>query len=331
MTGQSGKGCLMCRRFQAVLLAIVSVGVLGSAGAQEYPAKAVRAIVGYPPGGAVDTNARLIGQKLSELWALPVVIDNRGGAGSTIGTAVAAQAAPDGYSFLVASPAHAINATLYRKLPFDTDTAFAPVTQLTTAPLVLLVHSSVAVGMVRDLVAVAREKPGMLNYGSSGSGTSVHLGGALFNMMAGTDIAHIPYSGGGPAIAALLAGTVHMMFAGIEGMGQVKSGKVKALAVTTPKRAVAFPDMPTVSESGLPGYEVEAWYGVYLPAATPRTIVNKLSRDINRVLQLADTKERYNKLGFTVVGSTPEQFAAFNRSEIEKWRRVINFANVQLE
>ena len=318
-----------------VLGLVISIMLLGSAQgiaqAQEYPTRSVRAIVGYPPGGAVDTNARLVGQKLSELWGQPVVIDNRAGAGSTIGAAVAAQAVPDGYSFLVASPAHAINATLYRKLPFDTETAFAPVSQLATSPLVLLVHPSILVRSVKELISLAKEKPGMLNYGSSGSGTSVHLAGALFNLVAGTDIAHIPYSGGGPAVASLLAGTVQIMFAGIEGMGQTKGGNLKALAMTTSKRATTFPEVPTVAESGLAGYDVEAWYGIYLPATTPRYLVNKLSRDVNRVLQAADTRDRFSKLGFTVVGSTPEQFAAFSHSEIEKWRKVINVSNIQLE
>ena len=321
--------------FGAAVRAVACAAVLGAlppcAVAQDYPVKPVRAIVGYPPGGAVDTNARRIGPKLSELWGQPVVIDNRGGAGSTIGTAAAAQAAPDGYSFLVASPAHAINATLYKKLPYDTEAAFAPVAELATSPLVLLVHPSVPANSVKELIALAKEKPGVFNYGSSGSGTSVHLSGALFNMMAGTGIAHIPYNGGGPAMTALLAGTTHIMFAGIEGMAQAKAGKLKALGVTTPKRAAAFPEVPTVAESGLPGYEVEAWYGVYVPAATPRAIVNRLNRDINRALQTADAKERYGKLGFTVVGSTPEQFAAFNKSEIEKWRKVVNFAKVEIE
>jgi len=303
----------------------------GVAQAQDYPTRAVRLVVGYPPGGAVDTNARLIGQKLSETWGQPVVIDNRGGAGSTIGTAAAAQAAPDGYTILVASPAHAINATLYKKLPYDTETAFATVAQVSTSPLVLLVNPAVPANNVRELIALAKDKPGTLNYGSSGNGTSVHLAGALFNMMAGTDITHVPYNGGGPAVTALLAGTTQIMFAGIEGMAQVRSGKLKALAVTTSRRAAAFPDVPTVAESGLPGYEVEAWYGMYVPAATPRNVIAKLNRDINTALNTADAKRRYNEMGFGVVNSTPEQFHAFNKAEIEKWRKVINFANVRLD
>jgi len=317
--------------FSALLLGAVVGGVAPVALAQDYPNKPVRAIVGYPPGGSVDTNARLLGQKLTELWGVAVVIDNRGGAGSTIGTAVAAQAPPDGYSFLVASPAHAINATLYKKLPYDTETAFTGVAQLTTSPLLLLVTTGLPVNALRELIALAKDKAGTLNYGSSGNGTSVHLAGALFNMMAGVNLTHVPYNGGGPAMTALIGGTTQIMFGGVEGIAHVKAGKLKVLAVSTPKRIAALPDVPTMAEAGVPGYEVEAWYGVYAPAATPKAVVNKLNADINKVLNTADGKERFAKAGFGVVSSTPEQFHAFTKAEIEKWRKVINFANVKLD
>lgn len=317
--------------FKAALLGALLTATAPAAMAQDYPNKPVRAIVGYPPGGSVDTNARLLAQKLTELWGVAVVIDNRGGAGSTIGTAAAAQAAPDGYSFLVASPAHAINATLYKKLPYDTEAAFTGVAQLTTSPLLLLVNTAVPVNAVRELIALAKDKPGTLNFGSSGNGTSVHLAGALFSMMASVNMTHVPYNGGGPAMTALIGGTTQIMFGGVEGIAHVKAGKLKVLAVSTPRRVAALPDVPTMAEAGLPGYEVEAWYGVYVPAATPRNIVNKLNADINKVLNTADGKERFAKAGFGVVNSTPEQFHAFNKAEIEKWRKVINFANVKLD
>ncbi len=313
----------------ALLAALTLSAIAAPALAQEYPTKPVRAIVGYPPGGAVDTNARLIGQKLTEVWGgTTVLIDNRGGAGSTIGTAAAAAAAPDGYTFLVASAAHAINATMYKNLPFDTETAFAPVSQVTGSPLALVVHPSVPANNVKELIALAKSKPGALNYGSSGNGTSVHLAGALFNLTAGTNMTHVPYNGGGPATAALIANNTQVMFAGIEAMTQARAGKLRALGVTTAKRAAAFPDIPTVAEGGLPGYEVDAWYGTYLPAATPRNIVEKLSRDIGRAVQNPDARERFGKLGFVTVGSTPAEFTAFTKAEIDKWRKVVTFAKV---
>ncbi|MEI6838792.1 MAG: tripartite tricarboxylate transporter substrate-binding protein, partial [Alcaligenaceae bacterium] len=206
-----------------MLSALVFLAFGQNAAAQEYPSRSVKIVVGYPPGGAVDSNARLIGQLLSERWKKPVVVENRSGAGSTIATASVAQASPDGYTILLASPAHTINATMYKKLPYDTATAFAAVAKLSLAPLVLIVHPSLPVQNVEQLIALSKAQPGKLNYGSSGAGTTVHLAGALFNMMAGTSIQHVPYHGGWPAITALLAGDVQIMFAGVEGLAQVKS------------------------------------------------------------------------------------------------------------
>lgn len=304
---------------------------LTSAKSQDYPVKPVRSIVGYPPGGAVDLNARILGQKLSEIWGQPVVIENRGGAGSTIGSAAAARSAPDGYTYLIVSPAHAVNATLYKKLPFDTEKDFTPVAEVVSSPLVLYVHPSVPANNVRELIALAKSKPGVLNFGFGGVGTSVHLASVLFNQMAGTDIVYVPFQGGGPTLAAILAGQIQVTIGGIEYMSHANSGKLKALAVTTMKRAPSFPNMPTVAESGVPGYDVEAWYGVYLPAGTPAPIVNKLNRDIVRAINSPDMQKRYTELGFNVIGSSPEQFAEFTKSEIEKWRKVIRAANVTAE
>ena len=249
--------------------ALIAVfGAWGHASAQDarpssYPDHQVRIVVGYPPGGSVDSNARMLGQKLSERWKQPVVIENRGGAGSSIGATTIAQAPPDGYSLLVASPAHAINATLYKNLPFATETAFAPVAKLSVTPLFLVLHPSVKANSVQELIALAKADPGGLNYASSGSGTSVHLAGTLFNLMAGTKMTHIPYHGGSPAVTALLAGDVQVMFSASEALPHVKSGKLKMIAVTTAARVPEFPDLPTVAESGLPGYDVGTWYGLY--------------------------------------------------------------------
>ena len=316
---------------KTMLSALVFLAFGQNAAAQEYPSRSVKIVVGYPPGGAVDSNARLIGQLLSERWKKPVVVENRSGAGSTIATASVAQASPDGYTILLASPAHTINATMYKKLSYDTATAFAAVAKLSLAPLILIVHPSIPVQNVAQLIALAKSQPGKLNYGSSGAGTTVHLAGALFNMMAGTSIQHVPYHGGGPAITALLAGDVHIMFAGVEGLAQVKSGKLRALAITAGERLEYFGNLPTVAESGLPGFDVETWYGLYVPAATPTAVVQRLNKDVNDILREPATIDRYRKLGFEVFQSTPEQFGAFTQSELKKWRDVIQVAGATID
>jgi tripartite-type tricarboxylate transporter receptor subunit TctC len=322
----------MCRAAALTVAVIAAIGsIFASAQAADYPSRPVRSIVGFPPGGAVDFNARLVAQKLGDLWGQPVVVENRGGAGSTIAAALAAQAAPDGYTYLVTSPAHAINATLYKKLPFDTEKAFIPVTELVSSPLVLYAHPSLPASSVPDLIKLAKARPGTLNFGFGGNGTSVHLAGVLFNEIAGTNIVNVPYQGGGPALMGLLAGDVQLGFGGIELMPNVTSGKLKALAITTSKRATAFPDIPTIAESGVPGFEVDAWYGVYVPAGTPSAIVRKLNQDIVRVLQMPEVRDRYAKAGFNVIGSSSEDFARFTHSEIAKWNKVVTSAKVSAE
>ena len=301
------------------------------AAAQEFPNRSVKIVVGYPPGGAVDANARILGQLLNEHWKHSVIIENRGGAGSTIATGSVARTAADGYTLLLASPAHAINATLYKNLTFDTSTAFAPVAKISVAPLVLLLHPTVRAENVEQLIALAKAQPGKLNYGSSGVGTSVHLAGALFNMMAGTSMQHIPYQGGGPALTALLAGDTQLMFAGIEGLAHAKAGKLRALAITSAQRIALFGDIPTVAESGLPGFDVESWYGVYAPAATPKDVVEKINQAINQTLKTEAAIARFRKLGFEVSQSTPEQFSEFTQIELKKWREVIQSAKATLD
>ena len=318
-----GITAVVAAAFAGIALGAPSLATAQDARAHSYPDHQVRIVAGYPPGGSVDANARLLGQQLSERWKQPVVVENRAGAGSSIGTAAIAQAAPDGYSMLVASPAHAINATLYKSLPFDTETAFTPVAKLSVTPLFLVLHPSVKANSVQELIALAKADPGGLNYASSGTGTSVHLAGALFNLMAGSRMTHIPYHGGSPAITALLAGDVQVMFSASEVLPHVRSGKLKMIAVTTGTRSSEYPELPTIAESGLPGYDVETWYGLYLPAGTPASIVNQLNRDVNAVLQNPETKAKFLKLGYTVEDTTPEQFAAFTQNEIEKWRKVV--------
>jgi tripartite-type tricarboxylate transporter receptor subunit TctC len=316
---------------KTILWIIASLLCATHVSAQDFPNRPVKIVVGYPPGGAVDANARILGQLLSEHWKQPVVIENRGGAGSTIGTGTVARSPADGYTLLLASPAHAINATLYKNLTFDTATAFAPVAKISLAPLVLLLHPSVQAQSVAQLIALAKAQPGKLNYGSSGVGTSVHLAGALFNMMAGTSMQHIPYQGGGPAITALLAGDTQLMFAGIEGLAHAKAGKLRALAITSAQRAELFGDIPTIAESGLPGFDVESWYGLYAPAATPQSVVAQISQATNQVLKTTAAIERFRKLGFEVFQSTPEQFSDFNQSELKRWREVIQSARATLD
>jgi tripartite-type tricarboxylate transporter receptor subunit TctC len=313
------------------LIGLALLALHNNAAAQEYPTRSVKIVVGYPPGGSVDANARLLGQLLSEHWKQAVVVENRAGAGSTIATASVAQAAPDGYTILLASPAHTINATLYKKLPYDTASAFAAVAKLSAAPLILLIHPSVQAQSVAELIALAKAHPGKLNYGSSGAGTSVHLAGALFNMMAGTSMQHIPYHGGSPALTALLSGDIQVMFAGVEGLAHVRSGKLRALASTASQPGELFKALPTVAESGLPGFDVETWYGLYLPAATPRAIVNQLNRAVNQVSHEPVNEQRFRKLGFEVFQTSPEQFLAFTQTELKKWREVIQASGATLD
>jgi tripartite-type tricarboxylate transporter receptor subunit TctC len=313
------------------LIGLALLAFHNNAAAQEYPTRSVKIVVGYPPGGSVDANARLLGQLLSEHWKQAVVVENRAGAGSTIATASVAQAAPDGYTILLASPAHTINATLYKKLPYDTASAFAAVAKLSAAPLILLIHPSVQAQSVAELIALAKAHPGKFNYGSSGAGTSVHLAGALFNMMAGTSMQHIPYHGGSPALTALLSGDIQVMFAGVEGLAHVRSGKLRALASTASQPGELFKDLPTVAESGLPGFDVETWYGLYLPAATPRAIVNQLNRAVNQVSHEPVNEPRFRKLGFEVFQTSPEQFLAFTQTELKKWREVIHASGATLD
>ena len=287
-------------------ITLVGLALLAShsnAAAQEYPNRSVKIVVGYPPGGSVDANARLLGQLLSEYWKQPVVVENRAGAGSTIATASVAQATPDGYTILLASPAHTINATLYKKLPYDTASAFAAVTKLSAAPLILLVHPSVQAKSVGELIA----------------------------LMAGTTMQHIPYHGGSPALTALLSGDIQVMFAGVEGLAHVRSGKLHALASTASQRGELFKELPTVAESGLPGFDVETWYGIYLPAATPLAIVNQLNHAVNQVSHEPANEQRFRKLGFEVFQTSPEQFLAFTRSELKKWREVIQASGATLD
>lgn len=301
--------------------------------AQGYPNKPVRMVVPFPPGGTTDILARAVGQKLSEAWGSQVIIDNRPGAGGNIGTDIVAKAAPDGYTLLMATVGtHAINGSLYAKLPFDPVKDFAPVTLVASVPNVLVVHPSLPATSVKELIALAKSKPGELTFASSGNGTSIHLAGELFKTMTGTKMLHIPYKGSAPAITDLLGGQTNMMFDNLpSAMPHIKSGKLRALAVTSAHRSAALPDVPTIAESGIPGYEASSWFGVVAPAGTPKEIVAKINADIVRGLSAPDLKDRLSGQGAEPVGNTPEQFAAYIKTETAKWAKVVKESGAKVD
>ena len=289
-------------------------------------------IVGYPPGGGTDIVGRMVAQKLSEAFGQTVVIDNRGGAAGSIGTELAAKSVPDGYTILMGNVApNAINVSLYAKLGYDPVKDFEPVSLVASTPNILVVHPSVAVKTVPDLVALAKAKPGTLNYPSAGIGSSSHLAGELFDNLAGVKMVHVPYKGGGPAMTDLLGGQVQLMFATMPAaMPHVRSGKVRAIAVTSAKRSQAMPELPTIGET-LKGYDASTWYGVLAPAKTPRAIVNQLHGEIVKLLKVAETHDRLLAQGFEPVGGTPAEFAAYIKSEMAKWAKVIMAAGIKPE
>lgn len=309
--------CLMC--------------FVAGAAAQAYPVKPVRMIVGFSPGGSTDVTARIIAQKMTEAWRQQVIVENRPGAGGNIGAEAVAKAPPDGYTLLVATTGvMAINHRLYRTLPYDAVRDFAPVTQIGSLPLILIVHPSLPVKSVKDLIALAKAKPGQLSYASSGVGGATHMTAEIFRMMAGVDILHIPYKGSGQAMADLIGGQVPMAFDQItSSLPQVEAGKLRALAVTSAKRFSSVPKLPTMAEAGVPGYEAVSWNGLAAPAGTPREIVGRIQGEVARIVQLPDIKERFFRDGIEPVASTPEQFAAHIRSERAKWEKVVQAAGIK--
>lgn len=303
-------------------LAFFAAPVLAQAPA--YPAKPIRIVAPVPPGGGVDILSRAIGQKLSEAFKTPVVIENKPGASAAVGTDLVAKSAADGYTLLMAYTAHATNPYLNPNLAYDTERDFAPVVLVGYIPLVLVVHPSVPAHSVRELIALAKAKPGQLSYASGGAGAGAHLSGELFRTLAQVDVTHVPYKGNAPALVDLLGGQVTMMFDTVNtAMPHVKSGKLKLLASTTPKRSSLAPDTPTMIESGLPGFEVSAWYAVIAPAKTPRDVIARLNAEINKALADPEMKTRFAAQGVEFVGGTPEQAERFIRGESERWGKVI--------
>ena len=321
------------RHIGAVMCAAVAIGAHASAAAQAYPQKPIRLVVGVPAGGTTGVVARLVGQKLGEQLGQQVVIENRGGAGGNIGAELVAKAPPDGYTlFLATIGTMTINPSLYSKMPFDTLRDFAAISQLTSMPQLLVVHPSVPVKSVKELIAYAKARPGQLNFASGGAGTAIHLAGELFRTMAGVDMVHVAYKGSAPAMTDLIGGQVTVMFDQIlTALPHVQSGKLRALGVTTEKRSPAAPQIPTIAEAALPGYAVTTWHGLLAPAGTPREVVNRLSSETARALQSPDIRDRFAAQGVDPVSSTPEQFAAMMKSELEKWRKVIAASGTKID
>jgi tripartite-type tricarboxylate transporter receptor subunit TctC len=299
--------------------------------AQSYPARPVRLLVPSTPGGSVDTLARAVSPKLSEKWGQQLVIDNRAGAGGVLAAETVAKAPPDGYTLLLGTvSALATNVSLQKKLPYDPVRDFAPVSLLATQPLMLVVNASLPAKSVDELTALARSKPGELTHSSAGNGTGSHLSAELFKSLAKIDLVHVPYKGIAPALLDVVSGRVSMTFPStLSALPHVRSGKVRALAVTGLKRSPAAPDIPTMNEAGVKGYESSTWYGVVAPAATPGAVVNKLSGDLAYALRLDDLRERMSHEGLELVGSTPAQFRQFMVNEIEKWGRLIKSRGIQ--
>lgn len=323
----------MRQRLPGMALCAVTLAFAASgARTQDYPDKPVRFIVGFSPGGGSDILARLISEKLTASWGRPVVVDNRSGAGGTTAVTIAARAPADGYTLLMISGSQITNATFITKLPLDIRKAFAPVTQATSQPYLLVVHPSVPAKTVRELIALAKARPGQLNYASSGTGSFAHLGMELFKNLAGVDMVHIPFKGSGQALIDLLAGQVQVaLTSAISGMPHVNSGKLRALAVTSLKRSPVTPQLPAVAESGVPGFSVDGWYGVVAPAGTPAAIVNKLNAEIVRLLESQAVRDHLAKDGAIPAASTPRQFAATIREELEKWSKVIATSGIKVE
>lgn len=321
------------RNFRLVFAVITLSFAAPSAHSQSYPSKPVRLIVGFSPGGNVDIPSRIVASKLGELWGTAVVVENRPGAGSNIAVDIAAKAPADGYTLVMCTAAsHGINPAIYKKLPFDPVKDFAPISQVGSGPNVLLVHPSSQMTTASAFIAYAKANPGKLSVGSAGVGTSQHMSIELFKSMTTTDIVHVPYKGGSSALTDLLGGQLPAMVAGLPtAVASIKSSKVRALAVTTAKRSPQMPELPTIAESGVPGFDVSSWTGMCAPAGLPKPILAKLNADLVKVLNMPDTQRRFAEQGIDPAPTTPDQFSAFIKSEIAKWAKVAKDAGITAE
>src|SRR5215207_1887584 len=322
------------RRVIIVIAALTTfLAIPAFAQAAPWPSKPITYVVPFAAGGTTDILARLIGEKLSKALGQPIIVENRPGAGGNIGSDFVVRAAPDGYTILGGTiSSHAINVSLYAKMPYDPEKNFAPITLIGSLANVLAVNADSPVRTVQELIAEAKAKPGALTFASSGAGTSQHLAGELFKRLAGVEITHIPYKGSAPALQDLIGGHVSMVFDNIVAVAAlIKSGKVRPLGVTSLKRVQAFPEVPTIAESGLPDYEVVSWQGIFAPAGTPPVMVKCLNEEIGKILNMPDVVERMDTLGLEPVGNTPEEFANFQRAEITKWAKVVKEAGLKPE
>ncbi len=315
------------------MLALLAYMLFNTAAAQIYPTKPIRFIVPFPPGGGNDVMARLIGQKLTDAFSQQVVIDNRGGAGGNIGAETAARALPDGYTlFLGGVGSHGTNPGLQSKLPYDPVKDFPPISMIASAPLVIVANLGLPAKSINELMQLARSRPGQLNYASSGTGTIAHLSAELFNAMAKIKLQHVPYKGTGPALTDVLSGQVQLMFnSAVSILPQVRANRLRALAVTSTKRIAPLPDVPSVAEAGVPGYEAASWYGVLAPARTPRNIIDRLHAEIAKAVRAPDVHDRLAGEGAEPVGNSPEAFAAFIARELQRWAKVIQDAGIRAE
>jgi tripartite-type tricarboxylate transporter receptor subunit TctC len=320
---------LLHKLMVAIAFAVLAPG----AQAQSYPDKPIRLVCPFPPGGAVDIASRAVAHELTQILGQPVTVDNRPGAGGNIGADIAAKSAPDGYTLLMTtSGIMAINPALYSKLPFDTIKDFAPVSMVVLLNNVLVVNPSLPVKSVKDLIALAKAQPGKLTYASSGNGTSIHLSGELFKSMTGVDMLHIPYKGSAPAITDLLGGQVDMMFDNIpSSLPQIKAGKLRALAVTGAKRSRLLPDLPTIAEAGVPGYDSYVWFGIVAPAGTPPAVIARLNAALAKAAATPAFRDRLTEQGYEVLSSTPAQMASNIRSEIAKWGKIVKASGARVD
>lgn len=324
-----------CRIFAVALLPGLFAGAAQAQRnqpAETYPVKPIRLLVGFAPGGGSDILARTVGQKLAERVGQPVVTDNRSGAGGTIAMEIAAKSAPDGYTLLVVSGSQLTNASLVTKVSYDIRKTFTPITQMTSQPYVMVVHPSLPAKSVKELIALARAKPGALNYASSGTGSSAHLGMELFKSMAKVEMVHIPYKGSGQAFIDLLGGQVQSLLASaISAMPHVKGGRLRALGVTSAKRAASLPDLPTIAEAGLPGFDVTGWYGLVAPASTPQLIIVSLNRTLREILEASEIRVKFAGEGTEAAPSAPAQFGRTIAAEIDKWSKLVASTGIKLQ
>jgi tripartite-type tricarboxylate transporter receptor subunit TctC len=318
----------MSRKWLFVVLASICLPVF----AQPYPSKPIRIVVPYPPGGFNDTLGRTLAAKFTEAWGQPAIVENKPGANTVIGSDFVAKSPPDGYTLLIVAFPFAVTPSLLKNMPYDTVKDFAPVVWAATSPNALVVNPSLPVKSVAELIALAKARPGTLSYASTGNGSSNHISMELFKSLAGVDIVHIPYKGSGPAVTDLLGGQVQLMFDNAPNvMPQVKAGKLRALGMSGARRSAFAPDIPTIAESGVPGYEVAVWFGLVAPAGTPRDVVMKLNAEVLRILAMPDVRERFQSQGVEPVGSTPEQFGEHIKGQMAKWAKVVKDAGVQAE